>query len=89
MRNRDALTAMAITAAAVIGALRVGAQEATPVIHPASLTLVEHADRVTSIDLGAPGPSVATSLSGAPIPSSMRPTRSTPARRARGRAPCS
>ena len=43
-----------------IGFARAGAQPATPLAGAAagSVVLIEHADRVTELDLGAPGPSI-------------------------------
>lgn len=41
---------------------RTSAQMATPATGPATLTLIEHADRVTEIDLGEPGPSIGDML---------------------------
>ena len=62
-RSLPTLSLFALVALIVASGLwsaRANAQQATPVAGTvvASLTLVEHADRVTEVDLGEPGPSV-------------------------------
>ena len=68
MRVRSALAASLITMIAVFGIVRAGAQDATPSSSPTTMTMVEHAERVTSLDNGQPGPSVGDVIVWGPDP---------------------
>lgn len=68
MRVRSALAASLITMVAVLGVVRGGAQDLTPSSSPTTMTMVEHADRVTSLDNGQPGQSVGDVIVWGPDP---------------------
>ena len=57
MRRHYAVAIVLIVLVAAIGVVRTEAHDATPTSAPTMLTLVERADRVTTVDLSEPGPS--------------------------------
>lgn len=74
MRVRSALAVLAIALVGAFGSLRVVAQDGTPAATPSSggeattMTLVERAVQVTTVDLGTTGPSIGDMIVWGPDP---------------------